>query len=255
MKLWTILSGSFALLAKDPKLFIPRIITTILYTVYTLYTASLTARVLSGVYPSTDILLQVFLLLALTPLLYVIDILSYAMYPRLVEDRLNKSKTDLVFALKNALKSYKTVVVFAALIFVFTMVSSLVITPVFLYAMATSNTLLLVLASLTVFFALIVFSILVFFVVPSSVISGRGVIASFKESVSLGVKHRWDLLKLNIMFSILALATLYFVFTSELLQHTNTLAILSFVFVRLVQAVIYTYLCVANPLAYLNVRN
>ncbi len=254
MRFWHILSESLRLLASDPKLFIPRLVTTAFYTAVTLYSASLTAAMLNNSQPPQDLILGSLLLLSLMPALYVMDLFSYAMYPRLVEDRIKSGKTNIGKALAAALRSYKTVFVLAAAIFVFAVASSALVVPFFIYAMLSGSILLLIPPAILFFLAVMVFSIAVFFVIPSTVISGRGVAASFKESMSLGAKHKGELFMVNLVFGLLAVLTFYLVLQSELSDKADLVSMAFFVLVRAMQAVVYTYLCVVNPAAYLHVR-
>ncbi|MBU0762319.1 MAG: hypothetical protein KKD39_04785 [Candidatus Altiarchaeota archaeon] len=255
MKLLKILSDSAKLLFSTPKFFIPRILTTAIYTVVTLYTASITAKALSQVKPDSSIIISLILLLAFMPLLYLFDVLTYAMYPKMVSDKMKKKKISLRSAFSEALKSIKSVIVVAFVVFVFALFSSLVFSPLLLYSLNSGNIPALIVTFLVFLLIIIIFSIIVFFVIPSSVISKRGVAESFRESYTLGIRHRWPLFKLNMVFAVLAVATLYLVFMSEITGEKNLAAILSFILVRAIQAVVYTYLCITNPRAYLDVRN
>jgi hypothetical protein len=82
----------------------------------------------------------------------------------------------------------------------------------------------------------------------------RGVIDSFRQSMSLGLKHKGDLLKINLIFLLLLAVTMVLGAVQGSGTMASALAMLAFLIVRLVEAVVYTYLSVTNPMAYLAVR-
>ncbi len=244
------------MLAKSPKAFIPRIITTTLYSLLSLYMVLLIAGLSVENTPQalTSTLLGFIAVLALTPAFYLLDILSYAMYPQIVADIKENGEVNLTKALKTALKSWRIVVSVAAVVFAL-LILVLATTSALGYVGAKTSNPLVTLISIPLTLALvIVFSILVFFTVPAAVMDGKGVKESFRQSIRLGLLHRWDLLKLNIVFAALALATITLTFTSQITGSYTTESTALFVVIRLIQAIVYTYLNVANPLAYLEVK-
>lgn len=249
-----ILSESLVLLKSEPKLFIPRLLTTALYSLATLCIASFSAQALNRAIPAETFLTQSLLIFSAMPLLYLLDVTVYAMYPVMVSDRAASKKLSLKRALSTALKSYKTLAAFAFAVFAYALAVSAIAAPMLVHFMREGDILMASILALLVFAALIAFSTLMFFVVPSATISGKGIAASFWESMSLGLKHKFDIIKLNLFFALLAAATMYLVFSSELSGKPDFIALSSFVLLRLMQALIYTYLSVVNPNAYLGLR-
>jgi hypothetical protein len=178
-----------------------------------------------------------------------LDILSYAMYPTILEDYRRGTGISLVKSLSKALKAINTVIAFAFAIFIYGLLVSVAIAPIFLIGYINSNIAFLALSFILISSALIAFSVFAFFVVP------EGVVESFKQSAKLGFKHRWDLIKINIFFALIAIATLYLVFVSELSGPINIVSIAAYILVRLMQAVVYTYLSLVNPAAYFSVKD
>ena len=62
------------------------------------------------------------------------------------------------------------------------------------------------------------------------------------------------MLKINLVFLALAAVTLAVSLLSEFTGLIALAALIVFLAVRLIQAVIYTYLCVVNPIAYFKIR-
>lgn len=256
MDLRRILWDSMRLLYAEPKAFVPKIITTALYSLATLYSASLASRMLDvgGRAEAYDLISRSLLLLSLLPLLYFIDILSYAMYPRIVSDHREGRRISLAAALADGLRAWKVVLAIGGVIFAFMFAVAAVSIALALASYAADNQLLNVVSIILIFFLIIAFSVVMFFVVPAAVLDGKNVAESFRVSVRLGLKHRTELVKLNLLFAFLTLATILIAFRANFTGTLSSASILLYVVIRLVEAVVYTYLNVANPVAYLHVR-
>jgi hypothetical protein len=255
MRLSKILVESLRLLASEPVFFIPRIITTAAYTLVTLYLASLTAAVMSGRMDPAPAFAGLLYILFFMGALYIFDFFTYAMYPKMVEDKKTKGVVSLKNAIYEASKSMGTILVLGFAVLAFATISSILLAPFLAYGMMAGNRAVMLFSGAIFFSAALVFSVLVFFVIPSAVISKNKAFDSFRESASLGFRHRLPVLKLNIFFAALAVATMYLVFMAELSGTTDMLSVIAFVISRLFQAVVYTYLSVVNPNAYLEARN
>ncbi|MFH1055224.1 MAG: hypothetical protein V1744_03905 [Candidatus Altiarchaeota archaeon] len=255
MDIIRILRDALKLLRDEPRVFAPRIITTALYSLFAVYSTMLTAELLTT--PTQQqihtIVWKAVLLLASLPALYFIDAITYAMYPRIVKDYLEGHPINFTEALKSALAAWRVVVALCLTIFL-SLIAILSLSGALQYMAATTGnilfTLLAVLSALALIFA---FSVVVFFVVPAAVLEGKGVRESFAESVRLGLKNKTDILKLNLVFTALAIVTLLFMFSAEFSGSAAWLSIAAFILLRLMQAVVYTYLCVTNPMAYINI--
>ena len=264
MRILELLQESFRLLLEQPKAFIPRLITTALYSIYTVFAAKLAADALAiassqaGGQPDEGLLLGILfnaaILIASMPILYLVDLFSYAMYPRIVADHKAGGKISLTAALKDALKAWRPVVWLGVVVFAMVLAVGAFSFAVSYISIVTGFEALNILSVVIVVVALLAFSVAIFFVVPAAVLDGRGVKESFKESMSLGMKHKVSLLKLNIILMVLALVTLFSAFESSGSQAMAIASIVFYVLIRVLQAVVYTYLSVTNPLAYLSVR-
>jgi len=256
-----ILSDSLRLLKAEPKAFAPRIVTTAIYSVYILAfigvasdlasvdltrpNAADSMRLASAAYRS-------FFFLALSPLLYFVDILSYAMYPRIVADHNSGSGISIRKALKDGLKAWRIVIATEAVLFLFILALAVPTALAVVISLITGNIVYAVLAVILALALILVFAVLVFFVIPSAVLKGRTVAGSFRESVSLGLENRWDILRINVLFLALLAVTVVagvYVQGNPLLTAASAAA---FIILRLLEAVVYTYLCVTNPYAYIH---
>jgi hypothetical protein len=250
------LTGSLRLLTREPKVFLPRLVTTMLYSLFTLYSIGLTADFMVMRDPQlvAGFIWKVAALLALLPAIYLIDILSYAMYPRIVADYQGGKKVNLTTALKDAVRIWRVVVALGLTVFTF-LVFVMTVSGFLQYLTAvTGNILYTILSALLALMLLLVFSVVVFFVVPTAVLDNKGVRESFGESIRLGLRYKGALLKLNLLFTLLVLATMLFVFTAELMDTMSAASMLVFILIRLLQAIVYTYVSVTNPLVYLQLR-
>jgi hypothetical protein len=256
MDVRAILTDSLKLLVAKPKVFIPRIITTFLYSVFTLYSMGLTIDMLDNPQQSltAPYMGRVAVLFAAMPLLYFIDVLSYAMYPKIVADHQAGREIDLGSALKDGLRVWKVVLALVIILIgflVFVVITT--VTSYVLYLLSGSH--IAIIASFILIVALVLFfSIVMFFVVPVAVLEGRGVRASFRESFNIGLKNKVGLFRLNIVFLLLVVITLAMSYLEEANTLTSATLIILFILIRLAGAVVYTYLSVTNPMAYLRVR-
>ncbi|ODS42288.1 MAG: hypothetical protein MSIBF_02860 [Candidatus Altiarchaeales archaeon IMC4] len=258
-----VLKDSFAMLAKSPKLFIPRILDTCIYSVFMVYLTFISIEFFSviaydyefaGACPDLSVVAPFFsdfaLLFFLFIVVYFTDILTYAMYPRLVSDYRKNQDVCLIAAYKDAISNWRKLLVFG-LVVLSLLVVFLFAIGIF-YALALEvNIVFMIFGVLISVLALFVFGVLFFFVIPIALIENRGILKSFSESVKLGFRHRGPLIKINAVFIaliLLVLAALSLIGFSEGALYAG---IAVFVVGRLTQAVVYTYFCVANPNMYL----
>jgi hypothetical protein len=256
MDIGSILKESFGLLKAEPKAFIPRLVTTSLYSFFALYSMWLAADIAAAADPRMlpQFVSRTIVLFSMMPALYFIDILSYAMYPRIVEDHRAGRPINLTLALTGGLKAWKTVAALGSLIFAFLVAVVVLSAAAVVAASAAGNPLPIVGAGILVFCLLLLFAILMFFVVPAAVLDGKGVGESFKESIRLGIEHKGGLLKLNAMFMALVIATLAVAYAARADALVSAASLAAFLILRILEAVVYTYLSVSGPFAYMQVR-
>jgi len=264
MNLIELLKDSLHLLARRPKVFIPKLVTTGLYSICIIILMKLTLEV-NKIASSVGIVEQEAIRTMLIPMLgyaaltliflifiYFIDLLTYAMYPSIVRDYHEKKPISLGRALHEALKSWVVLLVLGIVIAI--LATSILFPFLYLMTFIWENFYLLILISFILIIIIIIFAILVFFVIPVAVIEKKGIGHTFKESFRLSFKHKGNVLRINLMFLSLTLLTLSLGMLSELKGFSGYLAITLFILVRFIQALIYTYISVINPYFYLRVR-
>lgn len=260
MELNELLRDSLKLLRTKPKAFIPKFVTTALYTICILILMKITIEmndIAAGfVLIRVDAIIQLAGYALLTSLflvfVYFIDLLTYAMYPCIVSDYNNKKEISLRRALRQALGAWLVIIVLG--IAISTIVVFIIITFAILLALSWENPYLLLLLLLLSIAIILVFTVLVFFVIPIAVIEKKGFIQTFQNSFKLSFRHRGDILKINLVFLLLTFLTIVLGLLTEFQGLGGYLAISLFILVRGVQAVIYTYISVVNPYFYVKVR-
>jgi len=111
-------------------------------------------------------------------------------------------------------------------------------------------------AALVMLAAALSLLVILFFVVPVGVVEKKGVVDAFRHGFSLSMRHKKDLFAINVFFLILTSATFAILVVAESqgygMMEASSIAL--FVLVRVVQAVMYTYISVVNPYFYIAVR-
>lgn len=258
MNIGSILIESLRLLRAKPKVFIPRLVTTTLYTVYTLYLMQLTVDMAAAL--STPAIVFSFIpkfipLLAAMPILYVMDIVSYAMYPMIVADYRENRPVSLSLALKRSIGAWRVILTLGIVIIVSVAFVSCFSGVAVAAAVLMHNFLLLAFSAMFALAMIILFIITVFFVIPLAIVEGKGVKDSFRESFKLGIKYRVGLFKLNMIFIVVIAATTALALAEKYGSAVTAASVIAFIALRLITAVVYTYLSVTNPMAYLEVRS
>lgn len=249
MELPYILKESLKLLIKKPKVFIPRLVTTLLYSFYILLLGKILIDLSSGITSAlwNDILSLIPFIVLLPP----IDLITYAMYPSMVHDYQSGREISLLNSFKKAIRAWRVILALLILLTVL-FVTFLFIMSLFSIALITTKNVLFLFLTIFIILALIIISaILLFFVVPIAVIENKGVIDSFRESFQLGLRHKGNLFRVNLFFMALMLITFLIVMVTNFQGILAYYAILLFVITRFLQALIYTYICIINPYFYI----
>jgi hypothetical protein len=259
MKLLTVLTDSLALLRKQPKVFIPKLATTALYSIQNIWAATLALKLtvmpLQEASPEiTGLMQESLLLFGFSLAIYFIDLLSYAMYPTIVAAYRKGEEVNLTQALSCALKAWKAIVALGILIQALILAILLTAGAIEYQAFEQSNTLLHLAAVFFILAAAIAVSILLFFAIPLAVLEKRGIIASMKESISMGLTHKNDLFRINVLLMLLAITSMAVGILYEKQGAIAIAAIGIFIAVRLTQALIYAYIGTINPYVYLHVK-
>jgi hypothetical protein len=271
MKILAVLAESLHLLRREPKIFVPKVLTSLLYTAFILYTAGLGLRItramlseqeraeLLGVLPDSGMVLMefsgslvffaVFFLFA-----YAMDILTYGMYVRIVDDYLSSKPIELTRALREAIERGRTLFPLSIVILVF--VSGIFIIYLLLGSafILSQDPFFSLLALLVLVATLMALALVFFFSIPVAVLENEGVFNAITASARLGFKHKGLVIKINLFFASLILATLLVAVYLNFSGWTGLLAMAAFVFVRLLQSLVYTYINIVNPDLYLHLK-
>lgn len=251
MRTLEVLRQALALLRAQPKLFVPRIFTTFVYTGFLLY--------LSSSLYDTALLLQrgevaglksLALSLALAaPALLAMDMLTYGMYASLAE-QYRRGAVSLRLALEQALSRWRSLLAIGAAALIFAAAVFLV-SSVLLAGFVYTRSPLIALAILAIsLLSVVAFALLFFFAVPVAVLEGRGFLAAMERSASLGTKRSREVVILNFFFVLLLFITMLIGMTTQL-SGALVAGLLLFLVGRLAQAAVYTYMSVVAPTAYL----
>jgi hypothetical protein len=273
MQLIEVFKESLRLMEKEPKVFVPRILMSALYTFLILYTTKFVLEISwairsemdfarqAGLEPdigrallpfSTDV--WAFFLFVL--FVSVVDLLSYGMYARITGDFHSKIPVSLSRALNEAFRNIGGLLLIGTLatlfVGIFSVISLIFVGMYFL----TQNYTFSVAALAVIAVAIVLFPIVFFLAVPIAIVEQRGAKSAILKSMSLGMKHKGPVVKTNFLFLALLFITMIVVALTEFdIQNPVTLgAIILFIITRLFQAIIYTYISIINPALYLSIE-
>jgi len=239
------------MLKREPKLFVPRLATTVLYTLFILMSAGVIVRAANRTADFGDLIV----LILFSIVLLAVDLIVYGMYSSLAEQFESGKRVSLRAALASAIGRGKTLLLlgFTAVVFLSVMLI-LIALPVAL-AVVLRRLELIIISFLFTILAILVFAFVFFFAVPSAVIEKLGWMEALSRSVTLGKENAGLVLKLNIFFGFLVLVTLSIATITQMKGRAFALAIIFFILARAVQVLVYTYISVATPTAFLFVRS
>jgi hypothetical protein len=271
MELIVVFKKSLVLMKAEPKVFVPRIFTTFLYTFFVLYAASISLKISlainkemeyaqnTGAAPDIAEALspfgnEILLFAAFFLLVYVVDILTYGMYVRIASDFHAGKPISLLLAIKDAIYRAPSLffIGFLATIFV-----GLFIAVYLMFGglyISTQNQFFLIMALLVMLLAIVAFALVFFFAVPVVMVEKSSTKHAVLKSASVGMKHRWTVIKVNFLFVAMVLIAMITVMVTEFKGAVAVSAIVLFVVARLFQAIIYTYISLVNPELYLSIE-
>jgi hypothetical protein len=240
------------LMVRYPKAYVPKVFSTGLYSLYYIVAADITAGLMGlGEADINSLLIKSGLLLASLPLLYVMDVFTYAMYPRMVSDIVGEGRVSLKASFRSASGNMGSIVVYS-----FIIMASLFIATLFILGLQwggqffggglfrhTAYAVALVFA--------VAFSLILFFGVPESILGGKGIRGGLVDGARLGFNNAPYVLALYVFLLPPLLLSLWGVAALEAGGFPRMVAAFVFLGLRLFQAVAYTYACLMNQLAYL----
>lgn len=265
MDFLNVLRDSLNLLYKKPKIFIPNLCAAIMYAGFELVLIKISIEVLDKIISQSpeglrEVLASNILLilgaLAFYPILAVIDLIVYAMYPSIVLDYHNKREISLIKALKSALHAWRIWLALGLVLLMFLLIVTPAISVLTFLSYTTGNTLLLIPAGIIFLAAVILLMLAVFFVMPIGIIEKGKTLETFRKSYRLGKKHRKEVLPIVVFSTVLVFLALLIGNTPAIKSGNEAtyIAITLFVLIKMLQSLIYTYISVVNPYFYMKIR-
>ncbi|MCX8190256.1 MAG: hypothetical protein N3F05_03465 [Candidatus Diapherotrites archaeon] len=262
MGLIIFMEEAFKLMLKEPKLFIPKIIVAIIYSIPLLWLAYLLVNnaalfdiMVKGEMPSirelrsiSEIFLQLMLISAITFIAFVMDTLVNAMYPTLLRDYYKKKKLSLRSAFCGSLKNtFRILPIGLALV----LLVSLPISIAQMYFAKASKSFFhtaifgLFLTLLGSLFVVAIF----YFVYPTIILDDKPVKYCLKKNFNLVKKNKGTVLSASLISLASAIVSLGFSFAAVL----QPIFLLLFFLERLLVIVLFTYQNVLNQVVYFGV--
>ncbi|MDP6670184.1 MAG: hypothetical protein QGI60_00010 [archaeon] len=250
MKILDLFRESFSMLAKQPKLFLPKLIVAALYGAGMLFIAAILLETIVPLLSqemnakiARKLVLQLPLVVGFffyTIAVFAVDVLVNAMYPVMVKDFKAGKAISFKIALKSAVKKFKVVFPTMLVIDVAVAIPFSLISVMFIL---TQNTLGLVF-SFVVFLAVIFAMMVLFYVVyPISVLKENNFISALIGSIKMGRKNAKQLSIPSLIPFTLSIVSFALTFDPAFL--------LAFIALRFLMALVATYHMVLNPNIYL----
>lgn len=254
-KFTEVLKSSLQLLIKEPKLFLPKILIAALYGISMLWTAQLyldtIALQASAATPSilphlTELFSSLVLAFVYFILVMIVDILVNAMYPTMVADYRKGTSINFTDSFKSALKKGKVVIPAVLITTALFILLTLPLNFLSNLAQSAGNQELAFIywtANILIIFTL---TVLFYLLYPVSVLEAGGIIKTIKRTFSLSRKNARDITKASLIPFGISLLNFALAFLAS-----NPAALLAFIILRFLVAVMYTYHMVLNPAIYL----
>ena len=244
MGFFSILSGSFAELKKDPMLFLPKMISvTIWIFPYIFLMESMKADMLRMSF-SIETWAAMALLMLLSPVWLVID----SMYPVLVEQRRRKGRLDFMAALRHVLSRLIPLILLFIAVMLIATACLLPFAAMVAFGLVLSLLPLIGLGILGGALLMFIGSLALYFVPTSVILEKAGFRDSFKKGFTLA-RGNFKLVFWLTLVSFLFLA-LAFILEGSL----GALGLAGFVAGRYLGGIVTVYLYTVNPTAYLEMR-
>jgi hypothetical protein len=251
-----VLRDSFIVLKKEPKLFLPKIFLALLWGSLLLYYVNLFKRVqeiksvsaevqavlLKGVFVEFVLLCFVFFVF------FVVDTIINSAYPLMIKKYLSKKKFSVLSEIIEVLKNFFAIVLPVIAVSVIVIIALIPFVVLFSFFSMQNNSFFSLLSALLVLIVAFLLTVIFYFIYPVASIERKGL-----HSVVCAAKKSFRNLKEasfgTFVLSVLSLISAFLVSFSEATELT-VLALIIFVFLRIVTAVLATYSMVLNPLLY-----
>lgn len=251
-----VLNDSFSLLAKEPKLFIPKLAVAALFSIPLLIFPELALEALSLKADLNAVMNTLFALAAFVIVSSLVDILVNSMYPFMVRDYFEKKPVSISNAFLESLGKFFVVAPAVLAVELLTILLAVIASFPLGIAILTGNIgiiALVVLATLAVFFIVLVLFYLIY---PVSTLEKNHFIGALMQSASLSMKNKSDITKATAITFLISIVAFILAFAVNIYMKTGNiegsiLALLLFIGVRFATAMLYTYQFVLNPVFYL----
>ncbi|MCX8158154.1 MAG: hypothetical protein N3D73_00640 [Candidatus Diapherotrites archaeon] len=245
-----ILKDALLLLIKEPKLFIPKLLVSFLYSIVILVIPPLTISSFST--PSLELLKYVLFFMLFTILVAILDICINALYPFLVAEYFRLKKISFINAFHKLKERFVVAFFSPFLVEFFSMLIVIILAfsaSAILFFLGKFAFFLSLLISLLVIF---VISIIFYFIYPVASLEKFNLFSAIKNSIDCSKKNIKLVSKLALFSVFLSLLTFLLSFTLELSHGTleKTIFFLIFVILRFFIAIISTYIYVLSPVSY-----
>ena len=240
-------------LVKFPKLFVPKIVLAIIWGSLLLVIVDLFNKILlnpTNMETVSFVSSQLPSLIALTFIIFLIDVFVNAMYPLMVQDFFEKKQVSLLSSFKIVLQNAFSFLVPIIAAFI---ISMLLIFPfIFLFSLSIvfQNTSFIVFSLILALVAIFIVSVIFYFVFPVIVLEKKG-ISGIMRSIRVGKNHFREASFGVIITFVLSVLTAVIASFSGFASIQGMASIALFLLLRLLTAVSASYQIVLNPILYL----
>jgi hypothetical protein len=258
MNIKKLLTESLQLLVKHPTVIIPRLITTIIHTAIQLLLVK-TAVDLTSLTADPEILApllkQTLILGVLSLTSLIIDATTYAIYPLITRNLLQKGKPLLKQAARETLTKGRAILFYVILtLTIATVIGGTAGILTAAHQINQNKTLLLAAAIITLT-GLYTTSISLYHLMPLLTLENQGIKQTLQKSLKLSRKQIKPLTKLNTIYLTLILTPLTILYTTKLQGNTTIPALTLYLLIRAIQTLTYTYITINNPLTTIKTKN
>ncbi|MFH1895011.1 MAG: hypothetical protein ABIJ74_00295 [archaeon] len=252
-----ILKNSFIVLKKEPKLFVPKIFLALLWGGLLLYSVDLLKRIqeINSVvvleekaFLLNEILPASVALLFFSFLFFVFDSVINSAYPLMVQKYLSKQPFSVFASVKSVLFDFNKIVLPVLIAFFAGILVLFPFTLMFSFFFTEQNTFLLGVTALIILAVTFIVSVMFYFIYPVASIERKG-LASVINTIKKSRKNFFEASFGTFIAMILSVVSALLVSFSDATELT-VLALIVFVVLRIITAVLATYSMVLNPLLY-----
>ncbi len=252
-----ILKDSFVVLKKEPKLFFPKIFLSLLWGFILLYSMNLLVKMqeitlIESVELKAVLLEEIFpaaiFLLFLSFFFFLIDSVINSAYPLMIQKYLKKQKFSVLNCIKQVLQNFFRIILPVLIAFFISFLILIPFTVFFSFSFVSGDSFLTLISGLVILLIVFLVTVLFYFIYPVAVIEKKG-LASVFSTVRKSFSNTKEASFGTFIALILSLFSAFIASFSETAEIT-VLALIVFVLLRIITAVLATYAMVLNPMLY-----